>query len=271
MKEKKIDVQEMKQIQMQMMDLLDTFCSENKLNYYMIGGTAIGAVRHKGYIPWDDDIDVAIPRDDYERFLKEFKAEGYSIITCFNSPSYAYPFAKLMDDNTRIIEHSDYISTDLGVNIDVFPVDGLPKNTIRVNLIYLKRLYYDFISSCKCAELSKKRNWIKLLIIKIVRSLTNNLDMNTIAKKIDKLAKSYKYDSSCKVGRIAWGFYKKEIVDNSVYGEYEYVPFEDRSYRLANKYDIYLTQIYGNYMQLPPENQRKLQHDVKAFYINEIK
>ena len=95
--------------------------------------------------------------------------------------------------------------------------------------------------------------------------------MNTIAKKIDKLAKSYKYDSSCKVGRIAWGFYKKEIVDNSVYGEYEYVPFEDRSYRLANKYDIYLTQIYGNYMQLPPENQRKLQHDVKAFYINEIK
>ena len=66
MKEKKIDVQEMKQIQMQMMDLLDTFCSENKLNYYMIGGTAIGAVRHKGYIPWDDDIDVAMPRDDYE-------------------------------------------------------------------------------------------------------------------------------------------------------------------------------------------------------------
>lgn len=262
-----LSVSELKQIQLNIMDLFEEYCCENNLDYYMIGGTAIGAIRHKGYIPWDDDIDVAMPRRDYEVFIKGFKNNRYEVVTCFSRPTYAYPFAKIADKKTRVIEHSDYEDDFLGVNIDVFPVDGLPISKLKRKILFLKRVWFDFISTCKCAELGKKRSILKNIIIQVFRVIFKHLSMNSLAKKIDKLAKKYSYDSSNEVARIAWGFYQREIVDKSVYGDYEYAEFEGRRYRLSKHIDVYLKQIYGDYMMLPPKEEQVLKHDVKAYYI----
>ena len=152
---KDISLEELRKIQISILDEFSIFCEENKLNYLLTGGTLIGAVRHKGFIPWDDDIDVAMPRADYERFLSSFNVEGYRIITPYNNEKYVYPFAKLVNSKTRIIEHTD-TDSDLGIYIDIFPIDYIPQKSIKS--YYRKRKIFEFVMSCKMAEKKKNRS-----------------------------------------------------------------------------------------------------------------
>ena len=98
----KMDPAEIRRVQLQMMDVIDDFCRENQLNYFLDCGTLLGAVRHKGYIPWDDDVDISMYREDYEKFLRTFQKTGYSLKSPYNDQTYYYPFAKVCDDRTII-------------------------------------------------------------------------------------------------------------------------------------------------------------------------
>ena len=121
---RKVTLEEMRDLQLAMMDKIHEFCVERGIRYSLGGGTLLGAVRHKGYIPWDDDIDIMLPRPDYERFLKEFDGvyPNFKVLHLNNDRTYPYLFAKVYDSRTLLVE----CRATMGVYIDVFPIDGLP-------------------------------------------------------------------------------------------------------------------------------------------------
>ena len=122
------ELEELHQIELDMLKEIDRICRRENIQYYLAGGTLLGAVRHKGFIPWDDDIDIAMARDEYERFLKVMKKERHPYLKIFAmefDKEYQYTFAKVVDTRTRLIEEIGKDLPDMGVFIDIFPIDGL--------------------------------------------------------------------------------------------------------------------------------------------------
>ena len=128
---KKIDIVEAKKMMLDILKTVAKFCDENNLRYFIFYGTYLGALRHKGYIPWDDDIDIAMPRPDYEKFMEIFHAENLAVWTWRKDNKYLLPFAKVYDTRTEVHENADFGET-FGVNIDIFPLDGLPKKQSQI-------------------------------------------------------------------------------------------------------------------------------------------
>lgn len=155
---KEIKVEELKQIQLDILKFVDKFCKENNLKYFLAYGTLLGAVRHKGYIPWDDDIDIIMFREDYEKFVTTFKDVNYKVFATEVNSKYPYPFAKVGDTRTYYMEEiKDVIDT--GVNIDVFPLDYLPEN--RIKDICNKRNFLQKVWLLKRLPLLKRRGLLK--------------------------------------------------------------------------------------------------------------
>ena len=147
------DIQELRNIQMGILDRVHQFCEAHGLRYFLSSGTLIGAVRHKGYIPWDDDIDIYMPRQDYEQFLQTFSdAEGiYRAINPATEPHYYYTFAKVVDQRTRMVE-KETEGYEIGVYMDIFPVDYVTDNLSRRERVFrLKKLLYK-IRRCKISN-----------------------------------------------------------------------------------------------------------------------
>ena len=137
------DIHELRQIQIGILDEVHQYCEAHGLRYFLSSGTLIGAVRHKGYIPWDDDIDVYMPRKDYERFLREFKGnEQYKLLNPAKEPHYYYTFAKVIDLRTRMVE-DETVGFEIGVYMDIFPVDYVPDDMKeREHVFKSKKLLY---------------------------------------------------------------------------------------------------------------------------------
>jgi lipopolysaccharide cholinephosphotransferase len=119
------DALKVKEIQLNLLERLQTYCDEHKVNYFLTGGTCIGAIRHQGFIPWDDDIDISMMREDYERFIREFNASSKDVRchSCIDSSSYPFPFSKIADDKTLIREDTDDLDFEIGIHVDLFPID----------------------------------------------------------------------------------------------------------------------------------------------------
>ena len=126
---RQIDIEELKKIQLDILIAVDDFCSKNNIKYFLSFGTLLGTIRHRGYIPWDDDIDIIMLRDDYNRFLETFNHSYYKVNSIQNNPTYFLAFAKVTDERTVMQEEIVY-PTEYGVYIDVFVVDGVPSSTI---------------------------------------------------------------------------------------------------------------------------------------------
>ncbi|MBQ8445584.1 MAG: LicD family protein, partial [Opitutales bacterium] len=136
---REITHEELKQIQLGILDKVHEFCEKNGITYFLSSGTLIGAVRHKGYIPWDDDLDLYMPRADYDKFIKLFSAnspENTKLLSLETDKKYQYPFAKVIDDRTEMVETAVGESFKIGVYIDVFPVDSVPDNFVASWIVY---------------------------------------------------------------------------------------------------------------------------------------
>ena len=147
------DIQELRQIQMGILDEVHQFCEQHGLRYFLSSGTLIGAVRHRGYIPWDDDIDIYMPRQDYEQFLLTYTdAKGiYRAINPATEPHYYYTFAKVVDQRTRMVE-KETEGYEIGVYLDIFPVDYVTDNLSRRERVFrIKKLLYK-IRRCKISN-----------------------------------------------------------------------------------------------------------------------
>lgn len=142
---KKLNLNEIKAVELNILKQFDQFCKNNNLRYYLAGGTLLGAIRHKGFIPWDDDIDVCMNRPDYERLLNEFPQnnDNSNLQICdIKYKNFDAPFCKIVANNTRVRNKFLGNLANSKLWIDVFPVDGLPENIDEVNQVYKKCSYY---------------------------------------------------------------------------------------------------------------------------------
>ena len=232
---------------------VDKTCRENQLRYYIWAGTMIGAVRHKGFIPWDDDIDIAMPRPDYERFIahsKEWLPQPYEFVCAENDPRYPLPFGKVQDASTTLIErtHLHYLG---GIYIDVFPIDGVPAGTLSRKwhfavYEYWKRVLY-LIHRDPYKHGHGPSSWIPLLCRKIYT-------MQGVQKRIRRLLLRYDYEQAPLVADYDDG--RHGAMNKDVLGTPTSYSFEDETVLGVEQYDTYLSHKYGDYMTLPPEDKR---------------
>ena len=265
-----IDINELKKIQLKIMDEIDSFCRKNGFHYFMNYGTLIGAVRHKGYIPWDDDVDITMPRDEYDRFIIEFnknRSNSFRAVSVANDPDYYLPFAKVVDTAT-VMKESATVDHEIGVYVDVFPMDRLPKITKKEERVLKRISLYRKLLVLKTVKVDFKRSPVKNLILFVSHLLLKPFSFMALIKKMDSLSQKYNNNAKC----VYTGFFasqtsvKENLWEIDWFGEGVDVPFEGRSYIAPKNYDAVLKKTYGDYMQPPPREQQVSHHSFTAYY-----
>ena len=246
-----ISEQEMKMLKQEELKILDhfvEFCDKNDLRYYLSFGTLLGAVRHKGFIPWDDDIDVSMPPEDYQKFLKLYKSDDKYFLQTYETDKYYHVlFAKIRENHTCMIEKENtYMNIHKGINIDIFPLIPYPDDSSD-----RKRMLFKFKLATLLVGTSIKTNKLRN---KIVFGLIRLFPRTFINKKADKLFNEMLEYSG------KYSEYKMELNDKPTkvqwYEKVEKMPFEDREYYVPYQKEEVLKALYGDYMKLPPESER---------------
>lgn len=264
---RKIGMDELRQKQMEVLDYVTKFCDENDICYVLVGGTLLGSVRHKGYIPWDDDIDIGMLREDYDRFSEVFPQKCDKIGYIFKSPEldkcWHLPFGKVMDMNTLFVQDGH----DLGINIDVFPYDDTPDDPELAARMYKMR---DTLKSVNAAQMNRKRpsgNLLRRIAVYCIRFVLHMFPDYYFIHKISTRARKYEGKGYDFFGTFA-GESLAPPCEKRIMRERVTSPFEDREYKIPKDYDTWLRAYYGDYMTLPPESQRK-RHTYEAFVAEE--
>lgn len=264
---RKIADNEYKQILLKIMDAVDLFCKENEIDYFMLGGTLLGSVRHKGFIPWDDDIDIGIKRDDYVRFCEYFnknRADSLRLICLQNNEHYYMASAKVIDTKTSLIENC-YQAIEIGVYIDIFPLDYISeKNKSKAEKLLTRASLKDKLATLKSMTISKNRKWWKNALIVLGKVFCLG-SMHTIASDFEKRVISVSGDNSDQYVANMYGVWgKKEIAKAEDFSSVVLLAFEGRKYMAPCGYDDYLKGVYGDYMKLPPVEKRVSHHEFSA-------
>lgn len=274
---KEIEIEDLKKIELHILDAISDFCERKGLTYFLCGGTLLGAARHKGFIPWDDDIDVMMPRPDYDRFLNEFSGyENLRIVSPETDECYPFAFATVGDVRTWKCEErlrSKY-TTCLSVNVDVFPIDGLPDKEEDIKKLYeeikldgkvLQSATYKFGRGQSVMSTIMKN--IGIAVFRISEILGIN-SLRNVLGKWDSRCKSFSYATSNKVGITAISHYgTKEVNNKDVFSATVNVEFEGKAYKAPIGYDKYLSQLYSKkYMELPPKEKQVTHHTSKCYW-----
>lgn len=274
----KLDLDEMKSIEIGILDAFHQFCEENGLEYALAGGTMIGAVRHRGFIPWDDDIDIVMPREHYNALLKLESAFPYpykikSIYTEKNKEEpYIYSYIKIVDVRTRMLEEPDRLRYPTSVYIDIFPVDGVPKNRIKRKILYqvswlLINIGYN-TNSCVYRERVRPKEQIgvvKRVLYNGLRALRKTLPANFFFILCDRFCQKYDFQKCELIAPIMSGW-QYEALPKRALLPVRKIEFEGKTYMAWNDFDLYLRTEYGDYMQLPPSEKRVLAHNNIAWW-----
>lgn len=258
--------EQIRRTQLDMLQFVHEICEKNNLRYYLCGGSLIGAVRHNGFIPWDDDIDIDMPREDYMRFKNIISVEKkYKLLTYDSDTKYDLAFGKLMDTNTVAVEHeNDRLSKDWGIYIDIFPIDGLPKYNYE-KYFYILLQISNLLTIAnrneeRCCEsiMSSVNYLVKKIISKV-------MGVSRLKRILSQMSQKYSFDSSNMVCCVGGGYGMKEIYPRYYFDKRILADFEGKKYYIPAQYDAFLTQMYGDYMKLPPEEERKAHHGLKAY------
>ena len=257
MSEKMLSLKEIQSIEYSILLKFHEFCEVHQLNYMLTYGTLLGAVRHKGFIPWDDDVDVMMPREDYERFILLFHSVGINDMEILSSEKseYYYPFIKLCD--TRTVAKMEDNKTEHGIWMDIFPIDNVPNSQKQCEYFHKKiRFYKNVVIAFTTDFVSAKKN-MKLLA-KIFFSICGNLKgKKKITRILEKECIKYNAKDTGLYSAVVWqtsiggNMTKKDI------SERKKLLFVDKYFFVPNDYTNYLESLYHNYMQLPPEDNRK--------------
>lgn len=244
-------LKKLKKIELDIMKEFIFTCQKFNLKYYIVGGTLLGAVRHHGFIPWDDDIDIAMPREDYEMFLTKATNElpsHYFVQTIETDLNYLQCFGKIRNSNTTFIESSaSHLDINHGIFIDIFPLDYYPEEKSKQNRLEIMKKIYSYRVSC-CFNKNIQRSLVDRAKSGLILLLYPNI--NKVLRKREKLYKSVPESHLWVNNGGAWG--QKEIVPIEWFEEGIDVKFEGLTVKAPKEYDKLLTQVYGDYMKLPP-------------------
>ncbi len=261
-----LTIEQLRARQLRLLRAVADHCESHGLRYYLCAGTLLGAVRHGGYIPWDDDIDLMLPRRDFEKLCSSFPSsaapEGVSLRSLTSSPTHVLPFAKVCDDRTRLEVESDIIK-GLGVSIDVFPLDGWSdRKVVRIlQRAALKALPQ--LMRVKHVVLRRRRTVLRNALIAGAKGVLSVIPTRWVAASLEKVARVGKFDSCRNGGVIVWGY--QESVPVTAYGVPRQLSFEEHSYDVPQDTETVLRILYGDYMKLPPVEQRVTLHRFVAY------
>lgn len=265
-----IDIDELKLKQLEILQYVDQFCQENDIDYFLDGGTLLGAIRHKGYIPWDDDLDIGLLRKDYNKLLAIFNQKNrntnYELIGSEINNSYPYIYSKIIDKKTILYE-PDEKALKLSVNIDVFPYDDIPVNIKDLKVLYRKRSLYTTLSQLQYGAIYPD-SILKKLIISVAQIILAFFPRGFFARKmICSIKQHCKNNQSGYVSDFTGTVSFK--CDKQAFDSYVMKEFEGKMFKVPERYDLLLTAIYGDYMKLPPVEERVSHHRFIAFSYND--
>lgn len=272
MADNNISLEEMKKCELEMLTFIHEVCIKNNLRYFLAYGTLIGAVRHKGFIPWDDDIDIVMPRKDFVKLCELFPKETYySLVSSYTTDGYTVPFAKVFDKRTRLIQNYNFVeAVDIGVYIDIFILDGFPTSSsvARDHAKRIERLMNRWYWANTKFRVS---NSIVHDTIRYICTIPYRIKgAEYYSRLLEETLSKYDYDDSYLVtDASSMDPLAKCTVLKDIYGNGVLVDFEDKHFWAPEKYDEYLRINYGDYLQLPPQKERVSNHNYKAFWIEQ--
>ena len=237
------------------------FLEDNNITYYAVGGTLLGAVRHKGFIPWDDDVDIAIPRPEYNRLIKIFnkKREHYVLETPYDgNKDYLYTYSKLYDTNTTLVERQRK-PLKRGVFIDIFPLDGAGNSYEEALSFYKKNNKSNSLLIAKTCAIRKQRKWYKNILIILAR-LIPFVNLKNLSLKVDNGFSRKGYEENLYVSNFCGSYRTKEINEKRIFGKPQEFEFENIKIKGPEYPNEYLNRIYGDWKELPPTEKRGVQH-----------
>lgn len=270
---KKINSRDIQIMELDILKEFKQFAKKHDIKYFLCGGTLLGAIRHKGFIPWDDDIDICIPRESYNKLISIVKENRYLESNQnykFYLPldkNYIYPYIKIVNEKTVVYEKDIKKQYCLGVWVDIFPLDSFPNTNDQIQKILKKHSRYKFFNKIYIAgNLSTIPKKIIAFIGKIGYSIICfNKDNKYWITNILSLVKPY--DSNF-VGNLVWPNQDREIFNKSVFKETLECKFEDDIFPIPSGYEEYLTSMYGDYMKVPKKSERVI-HDFEAYILDE--
>ena len=253
-------IRNLQEISLEILKQTAKVCDENNLTYYLCGGTLLGAIRHKGFIPWDDDIDIIMPRADYEKLIQiandklpnQYVLEHFSLVN--NQEDIRTHHIQIVDKNIDLVRKWTIDEEVIHPWVDIFPLDGMPNNVLKRNLHYY---HYRFWHNCmqlsmfeKNVNVQRERPVFERAVISVVSTLKigKNWDKIDIMNKMEKIAKKYPFNH----GKWACSFHgiyrKNEILEASIFKERIQVEFEDGVFYCMKEYDKDLKHYYGDYL-----------------------
>ncbi len=263
---RELSVDELKTIQLEILGVTAKFCEEHGIKYWLNSGTLIGTIRHKGYIPWDDDIDIGMLRVDYDKFMAAFNgySERYKAVCFENDNSYPFAFAKIMDTHTVLYE-PDEKGRKMCVNIDLFFYDNCPEDKEAEDDMFRKRNIFYICNVARQARIFQrpKGNLLRRLCVYALRTAVRVFPRSYFVRKIIENSRRYQNAETKRIGDFVGT--RRMTCDKRVFDSFIDAEFEGRTYKIPAKYDEYLRELYGDYTQLPPPEERVSTHIFKAY------
>ena len=254
-----------------MLKFVDDICNKEGLTYWLSGGTLLGAVRHRGFIPWDDDVDLMMPRPDYRRFLEiapRYANDRYAIVDPWSRRDYAAPWARVWDLSTRVMISDKVKFANENLFLDIFPIDALPANDLACSVHFKRVRLRDIL--LKSSRKKDLWDYERLHALKrVMMAATSLFPSNTYARWLDRFCargdfNKARYAGVCEVTHYG----SRERMPAEVFRDTVKVTFCDGEYPAPVGWDTYLSRLYGDYMQLPPEDKRASRHRLRVMRVD---
>lgn len=270
---KKLEMDEIQKISLEVLKFVTDICKKEGLSYFLAYGTLIGAVRHKGFIPWDDDVDILMPRNDYQKLIKYMiqnkeKLKPFQLFNADTHDDYPYMISRISNIDYPIVVDNEK-AYGLGIFVDIIPLDGVGsdiKNATEIAEKAKKLSSLYFLSTREKFSKDNTKSTFKMCLKAPAFAYAKLMGKNYFRKKLENLMRMNDYSNSDFVTCVVWSTYgKKEIYKKSYFEETIVLPFDKYEFNAPKAYDKVLRKLYGDYMKLPREEDRKGQHLYEAY------